>query len=177
MKFMLSSSFVAATPSTSTGQLDSVQLELIDLCVRVAQFLGLPRSVGEIYGLLFISGEPLCLEQCIERLSISQGSASQGLKQLRQLKAVKPIYLSGDRRDFYTAETGLGTLVQGFLSNRILPGLDDLNTRLAALESRIAEGKHPQAAHLRSRLAKVKGWLKQGNATLGNLSRFLKASS
>lgn len=171
---MLSSSFVAATPSTSTGQLDSVQLELIDLCVRVAQFLGLPRSVGEIYGLLFISGEPLCLEQCIERLSISQGSASQGLKQLRQLKAVKPIYLSGDRRDFYTAETGLGRLAEGFIKARVVPGLEDLHQRLEALDSKLTRTSGDKKVFLKERMAKLQSWQRQAASLAPLVSKIMK---
>jgi DNA-binding transcriptional regulator GbsR (MarR family) len=175
MTFMLRCSLVAATPSTSTGQLDSVQLELIDLCVRVAQFLGLPRSVGEIYGLLFISGEPLCLEQCIERLGISQGSASQGLKQLRQLKAVKPIYLSDDRRDFYTAETGLGRLAEGFMKARVVPGLEDLHKHLEVLDLKLGHSSGKQKDFLQKRMGKLQNLQQQASGLASLISKFLKA--
>jgi DNA-binding transcriptional regulator GbsR (MarR family) len=63
--------------------LDSLEREVIELFIRMADVLNLPRSVGEIYGLLFIASEPLCLDDCRLRLNISKGSTSQGLKILR----------------------------------------------------------------------------------------------
>lgn len=149
---------------------------LVDICVRVAQFIGLPKSVGQIYGILFISPEPLCLDQCVERLQISQGSASQGLRELRQLRAVKSVYQPGDRRDFYLPETGLGTLAQGFLAYRVLPALDDLTARIDALEPALNTARSSNAPFLSRRLAKLKSWLKQAKRALNNLQRFLKVA-
>ena len=51
--------------------------------------LGMPRSVGEIYGLLYFSEAPLSMDQIANKLEMSLGSASQGLKTLRSLKAVR----------------------------------------------------------------------------------------
>ena len=60
-----------------------VNVELEEL-VRVffadaVKVLGLPKSVGEIYGSLFISREPVSLDDLVERLGMSKGSGSQGL--------------------------------------------------------------------------------------------------
>ena len=62
---------------------------MIDVFVRAAGLIGLPRSIGEIYGLLFCSPKALSFDELVERLQISKGSVSQGLKVLRQLGAVK----------------------------------------------------------------------------------------
>jgi len=116
--------------SLSATKLRPTEIEVIDICVRIAQFLGLSKSVGEIYGLLFVSPAPLSLDILVERLSLSKGSASQGLKQLRSYGAVQSSYVPGDRRDHYIAETNLQTLVAGFLRERVQPGVSDLAERL-----------------------------------------------
>ena len=41
--------------------------------------LNLPRSVGELYGVLFIAENPMCLDDLRIKLNISKGSTSQGL--------------------------------------------------------------------------------------------------
>jgi hypothetical protein len=52
------------------------------------QVFGVPKSVGQIYGLLYASPEPLSFSDIVERLDISKGSASQGLQLLRSLGAI-----------------------------------------------------------------------------------------
>jgi hypothetical protein len=54
----------------------------------VVKIFGVPRSVGQIYGLLYSSREPLSFSDIVKRLGISKGSASQGLQLLRSLGAV-----------------------------------------------------------------------------------------
>ncbi|MEM6279416.1 MAG: hypothetical protein AAF733_08065, partial [Verrucomicrobiota bacterium] len=62
-----------------------IEEEIIDYFVSFVQMLGLPKSVGQIYGTLFASPEPLVMDDIVERLGISKGSASQGLSLLRSL--------------------------------------------------------------------------------------------
>jgi DNA-binding transcriptional ArsR family regulator len=63
--------------------------ECIELFAEVVYALGLPKSVGQIYGLLYASPAPLSFSDIVERLDISKGSASQGLQLLRTLGAIK----------------------------------------------------------------------------------------
>ena len=64
--------------------MDSLTIEkrLISFFKDGAKIVGLPGSVGEIFGLLFASPKPLTMADLVERLHISKGSASQGLKML-----------------------------------------------------------------------------------------------
>ena len=75
----------------SRRALDSFQLQAISFFVHAFAALSLPRSIGEIYGLLFSTEEALSLDDIIERLRISKGSASEGLRWLRSLGAVNPV--------------------------------------------------------------------------------------
>jgi len=155
------------------SKVSSGEAEIIDICVRIAQFVGLPKSVGEIYGLLFATPRPLTLDEIIDKLSISQGSASQGIRLLKTLGAVKPHYVPGDRRDFHSPETGLGRLAEGFLKARVVPGLEDLNERLSALDTPLTESS--QDEFLRNRKAKLQSWQKQAASVTPLLSKLLKA--
>ena len=95
----------------------SLELESINFFVRMMGILGFPRSVGEIYGLLYFTPNPLTMEQIAKRLGISIGSASQGLKSLRSLKAVRTNYIPRDRRDHYLAESELMRLFSTFIKD------------------------------------------------------------
>jgi len=156
------------SPSTATsppppaapaaGELTALEVEVIDLFVAATRLLGLPRSLGEIYGLLFISPEPLTLDQLVIRLHISKGSVSQGLRTLRTLGAVKLSYQPGDRRDHYVAETELKSLVAGFISGQMLPHLETGEARLGRLRELEASLGDALTPAQRIRLEKLEYW-------------------
>ena len=73
---------------TTQPSLSPFQLESVSLFISIFGVLSLPRSVGEIYGLLFSTQEPLSLDDVQNRLQLSRGSASEGLRWLRSLGAI-----------------------------------------------------------------------------------------
>ena len=120
---------------------DSLELEGIDFFVRLMGMMGMPRSVGEIYGLLYFSDKPLPMDAVASRLGISIGSASQGLKTLRSLKAVRSTYIPGDRRDHYVAESEFRRLLSTFIRDEITPHLDSAKERIDRMEKILASGE------------------------------------
>ena len=48
--------------------MNKIELEIISIFVRLADLLNLPKTVGEIYGLLFISEDPMCLDDLMNKL-------------------------------------------------------------------------------------------------------------
>ncbi len=104
---------------------------LVDFFMQVAQFLGLPKSVGQIFGLLYASEHPLSLDDIAERLQISRGSASSGLNYLRRFDAVRTTFVLGDRREHYQAETDTQRIAQGFLADQVDPDIQSWGERLS----------------------------------------------
>ncbi len=158
---MMKPSLSAAGILPQAAVLSDSEVQLIDICVRISQFVGLPKSVGEIYGLLFVSSSPLSLDVVCQKLSLSKGSASQGLKHLRAYGAVKSNYIAGDRRDHYIAETDLNTLLNGFLKERIAPGIADLAERLGRIEEETAKLSPAEQRAAKERLAQLRQWQRQ----------------
>ena len=139
--------------------LSPFQLESVALFIHVFGALSLPRSIGEIYGLLFSTPEPLSLDDVQTRLQLSRGSASEGLRWLRSLGAVNQVYLPGIRKEHFTAETSLRKLASGYLRDRIDPHLENGPNRLSGLESSI-DPASPTAHFEKSRLGQIAGWYK-----------------
>ena len=63
-------------PKKAPIENEEITLESVDFFVRMMSIMGLPRCVGEIYGLRYLSEDPLSMDQICKKLSIS-GSASQ----------------------------------------------------------------------------------------------------
>lgn len=144
---------------SSPVRLTSFQRECVNVFVHAAQVLSLPRSIGEIYGLLYGSNEPLTMDDVIERLEMSKGSASQGLRWLRSVNAVRSTYVAGDRRDHFVAETELRRLALGFLRESVEPRLNrgvDYLARLQETLTDVPPGESRRFAE--ERLGKLRRW-------------------
>ena len=123
------------TTGNPLDTLDDWEDAVIDLFLNAANSFGLPKSYGQIYGLLFCRDQPLAMDEVMELLQISKGSASQGLRALRQLGAVSSVFSPGDRRERYMAEIRLRKLVGGFLREQADPHLEKGTARLKQIES------------------------------------------
>ncbi len=51
--------------------------------------LGLSRSVGQLYALLYMSAEPMCLDEMAEACRMSKASASVNVRELERWGAVR----------------------------------------------------------------------------------------
>ncbi len=79
---------------------------------HLASTMGLSRVIGQLYAMLFLSNEPLCLDDMAERLKISKGNASVNIRELEKLGVVRKVWVKGSRRDFYEAELNLEKLIK-----------------------------------------------------------------
>jgi DNA-binding transcriptional regulator GbsR (MarR family) len=142
----------------SFPQLDPVEIEIIQIFVQFSRALGQPRSLAEIYGLLFISHEPLPMDTLIERLNLSKGSASQGLRYLQELGAVRPVYVAGERRAHYQAVAELRNLAGRFLRQQILTPFEGGQARLDLIANEAQKLPANQRKHVQARVKMLRSW-------------------
>lgn len=147
---------------------------VIELFVRLSQVIGLQRSVGEIYGLLYASERPLTMDELTKRLRISKGSASQGLKLLRSFGAIRTEYVHGDRRDHYVAEVEVRHLLGGFLRERMQPHLTWGTARLNEIDRLVAALPGDDHNLLKERLVRLKRWRTRGQRLLPVILKLLR---
>lgn len=79
---------------------------------------GINRTVGQIYALLFLSSEPLCADQIVEKLGFSRSNVSIGLKELQAWNLVRLRHLPDDRRDYFTTPDDLWQIVRTLVEER-----------------------------------------------------------
>ena len=128
-------SVAAQTTNEPLDVLDDWEDAVIDLFLNAANSFGLPKSYGQIYGLLFCRDQPLAMVEVMELLQISKGSASQGLRALRKLGAISSVFEPRDRKERFVAEIRLRKLVGGFLREQADPHLEKGTARLKQIES------------------------------------------
>ncbi len=157
-------------------ELSAIEAQVIAVFVDGVKVIGLPRSIGEIYGLLFISPGPLSLDDLVERLGISKGSASQGLRTLRSLGAVAEVNDDGlpERRTYYEAATELKRLVGGFIREEIRPHLESGRNKVARLQPAIDQLEDQNLREFaRERIERLDQWMKNAGNVLPILQKLL----
>jgi DNA-binding transcriptional regulator GbsR (MarR family) len=160
--------------SSTAAPMSEADRKIVDLFVDGVRVIGLPKSIGEIYGLLFISREPLSLDDLVIRLGISKGSASQGLRMLRGLGAVKASDGNGGRRTYYEPEISLKRLVGGFIREQVVPHLKSGRSKLKELEAVVGEISDPaEREFLRDRADRLDAWFQRGGVVLPLLQKIL----
>ena len=92
----------------------------------LTQSFGLGRVAGQVYALLYFSPAVRSLSDLQLTLGISKGSASMVVRQLEQWGAVRKVWVRGDRKDYYEANTWLGQIVKNVV-------VDVLGSKLVAL--------------------------------------------
>ena len=146
--------------------LSDLEREVVALFVRVADVLNLPRSVGELYGLLFISPRPLSLDGCRSRLNISKGSTSQGLKILRSFGAIRSVDIPGDRKDYYEAETSLRKVLSGFVREQLQPHVTDGKEQVSSIRDLLSEYSGDEKEVLTEKVDVLENWQKRASRAL-----------
>ena len=73
---------------------------------------GINKAMAQIQALLFISTNPLSMEDIMEHLKISRGNTSMNLRQLIDWGIVTKILVSGERKEFFTTEKDVQELAR-----------------------------------------------------------------
>jgi len=155
------------------GLLKPAEAEIIHFFVEAARALGQPRSVAEIYGLLFASEVPLAMDTLMEQLNLSKGSTSQGLRYLQELGAVRTVYMAADRRTHYEAVAELRKLAGRFLRQRVMAHFDDHQARLNRIGTLARELSDAQRRHVNERVLLLRRWERTGRRLLPLVLRML----
>ena len=154
--------------------LSELEVEAIEMFINFLKLIGLPKSVGEIYGLLFVAPHPMPMEEIMDRLEISLGAASQGLKLLRSFGAVRIVYERGDRRDHYVADLELSRFATAFIKDELQPRMDTAAARIRRMEDSLAELPPAERRATHERIERLNHWLEKGRKILPWLIRFMK---
>ena len=154
-------------------KLSDLEIEAIDMFINFLRIIGLQKSIGEIYGLLFVSAKPLSMDDIMNRLNISLGAASQGLKVLRSLGAVKAVYSPGNRRDHFAADLELSKFATVFIKEELRPRFERALERIQHMESLLAEMPAEQRYATGERLIRLRHWLEKGEKMLPWALKFL----
>jgi DNA-binding transcriptional regulator GbsR (MarR family) len=84
-----------------TKTVEEIQNDVIHTIGEKAEKFGFSRIAGQLEGLLYVSPEPLSLDDMARKLEVSKASVSTNIRLLERWKIVKRVYHKGARKNFY----------------------------------------------------------------------------
>ena len=93
------------SPPPARSAVEQQLMTAQDLFIRrwgeMGQTWGINRTMAEIHALLYITAQPLCTDDVMERLNISRGNASMSLRALCDWGIVRRLHKRGERREYF----------------------------------------------------------------------------
>jgi DNA-binding transcriptional regulator GbsR (MarR family) len=99
------------------------------------------RVGGQIYALLFLSEEPLSLDDVSERLGVSKSNVSINIRMLEDYSLVRKVWVRGSRKDYYAAERAYPKKVLKDFLEKIMGTLTDAITTIERTRAKATEAK------------------------------------
>lgn len=149
---------------------------IIDYFIETADLLGFPHSVAAIYGICISSTEPLSFSEIQERLSMSAGSVSQGIKLLKTMGALRSVPSFTDRRERFAPDLELRKLVARWIDNRLEVQLRSGRAKLKKIIPLLPEDLGGANDVLAQRIRHVENWHGKAEAVLPILRTFLRVA-
>lgn len=125
----------------------SAELLAADAVGDVVEHWGFRKALGRLWAVLYLAGQPLSAGELGERLQMSAGAVSMSLTELQRWAVVRRMWIPGERREFYEAETDFWKMISKVVSERerfLVRSVKDRLEQAASelkLDARSAEAK------------------------------------
>lgn len=139
-----------------SGSLTAAREDFLRAMGRISDFWGFNRAMGQIYGLLYLSPEPLSLDDISSQLSMSKGNVSLNARALERWGLIRRLDYRNDRRDYYEAEVDFWKIVRDILRERDKKEFDQALSTVSTCLQNVRGGKpasdDAEAAFVEARL-------------------------
>jgi DNA-binding transcriptional regulator GbsR (MarR family) len=91
---------------------EEAKIKFINTWGSLGTLWGINKAMAQIQALLFITPNPLSMEEIMEELKISRGNTSMNLRQLMDWGIVSKELIPGERKEFFTTEKDVQELTR-----------------------------------------------------------------
>jgi HTH-type transcriptional regulator, glycine betaine synthesis regulator len=155
-----------------TRELSEVEILVGDTVGRLIEFWGFKRNMGRLWSILYLDSKALSAEDLKQLLQLSSGAISMLISDLERWGVVRRVWVQGERRDFYVAETDLWKMVSRVLSERESV---EVSRALAAFQRALdvldADGKTAENNQRRERVRDLMRFAELGQRLLDFVAR------
>lgn len=130
---------------------------------------GINRTMAQIHALLLISPDPLTQDDVMTELNISRGNVNMNMRELINWGLVDRILLSGERKEYFSAEKDIWKVVRQIVKERKKRELEPMLQLLDKLEAVEGDKKDKQIKSFVDTVSSIKKLGKQADRTLDTM--------
>ena len=127
---------------------------------------GINRTMAQIHALLMVSAEPITQDDIMEQLNISRGNVNMNIRDLITWGLVDRILLSGERREYFSAEKDTWKVATQIIKERKKRELDPMLKLLATLEKIDGDKKDKNVKQFVDTISGIRKFGKQSDQLL-----------
>lgn len=105
--------------------------QFVQLWGDMASAWGINKTMSQIHALLYAESNPLDTDSIMRKLEISRGNANMNLHRLLEWQLIHKVSFKGDRKDYYTAETDVWSIVSIIIKERQQQEIAPIREKLA----------------------------------------------
>jgi len=152
------------------GERDLLKRHIVEACVKGANSKGYGDAVGVLRGTLFLSSEPMSMDQLVEETGYSKSTVSFNMSLLENLGLARRVVTPGDKRYHYVAVTEHNSMKKAMLAN-VKNEVQLILTALDMTEKDLMASKSGSEA-LIDRISNIRHFYKQTDRLLELVSRY-----
>jgi len=142
-----------------------------------AELISFNRSVGQLYGALYILDKPMSLKELAMACKMSKGNASIHLRILEEWGAVQGTSRPGTREDYYTANADLSQLMVQRLRKGLTKRLQFAQSKLQVIKEHLRNSEDSddrENDNRRKKIEQLESLLKRAESLLAIFQKLPK---
>ncbi len=166
----------ANSSRTTNATLQAASISVLEGLGQLASYFGFSKVMGQLYGALLLSPDPLSLDDLMDRLGISKASVSTNMRTLEHMGIVREAWVRDDRRKYYRAESDFWRIVSNVLAsrelrdvNRAINVLSENNAQVRAALPSMSEQDRVLAEHICTQLQQLEEFFRLAQLILNAL--------
>lgn len=132
---------------------------------------GINRTMAQIHALLLTSADPLTQDDIMDQLNISRGNTNMNIRELINWGLVDRVLVTGERKEFFTAEKDIWKVVRMIVKERKKRELEPMLQLLDKLEDVDGDKRDKNVKSFIDVVSSIKKLGKQADKTLDILVR------
>jgi DNA-binding transcriptional regulator GbsR (MarR family) len=117
---------------------------------------GINKTMAQIHALLLITPKPVTQDDIMEQLAISRGNVNMNVRDLMNWGLVQKVIISGERKEFYSAEKDIWKVAAIITAERKKRELDPMMKLLEELETAEGDAKNEDVKQFKQTIKSIK---------------------
>lgn len=101
-----------------TTKINQLKRDFTEGMSQISRFWGLPKGMGAIFAVLYLSPTPLPLDEIVAQTGLTKGAVSTEVRALARMGLVRRSSKIADRKDYYEAESDFYASIRSILKER-----------------------------------------------------------